>query len=177
MAVGKPPKHVATTAACDSCHKSTVSFAGARMDHTTLTVPCANCHNGTTAQGKGPKHFVTTQPCDTCHRTNAWALVTYRHASATYPDHGAAIACSNCHAANSPVVPWKFASYKPDCAACHAAEFKPQQHVKSQKPVPLYYTAAELKDCAGACHLYADRSLTAILTRRPKSHRVNGGGW
>jgi len=177
IAVGKPPKHVLTTAACDSCHKSTVSFGGARMDHSNVTVPCANCHNGTNAQGRGQKHFVTTQPCDSCHRTSSWTSVTYRHASATYPNHGATIACGSCHTSNAQVVPWKLASYKPDCAACHAAEFRPQQHIKAAKPVPVYYTAAELKDCAGACHLYADKSLTAILTRRPKSHRVNGGGW
>ncbi|MFX8223144.1 cytochrome c3 family protein, partial [Acinetobacter baumannii] len=75
------------------------------MDHSNVTVPCANCHNGTNAQGRGQKHFVTTQPCDSCHRTSSWTSVTYRHASATYPNHGATIACGSCHTSNAQVVP------------------------------------------------------------------------
>jgi hypothetical protein len=177
MAVGKPARHVMTNAPCETCHKSTVTFGGARFDHSATTAPCANCHNGSSAAGKGPKHLVTNLPCDSCHRTVSWASATYRHMSATYPNHGAAIACSQCHSANSQVVAWKFAAYKPDCAGCHAAEFRPQQHAKYLKPVPMNYTVTELKDCTGACHVYADRSLTTIQTRRPKAHRVNGSGW
>jgi hypothetical protein len=176
-ASGKPQKHVVTSAACETCHKSTVTFSGARMDHATLTAPCASCHNGTTASGKGPKHFVTTVPCESCHRTVSWSSVTYRHVSASYPNHGATIACSACHAGNSQVVTWKFAASKPDCGGCHTDDFRPQQHVKSLKPVPMNYTAAELKDCTGACHIYADKSGTTIQTRRQRLHRVNGGSW
>jgi hypothetical protein len=177
MAIGKPARHIATNAACDTCHRSTVSFDIVRVDHSRLTLPCASCHNGTGTSGKGPKHFVTNLPCDTCHRTVSWAAVTYRHMSATYPDHGASISCNQCHTSNAQVVPWKFAAYKPDCAACHASEFRPQQHVKYLKPVPMDYTLAELKDCTGACHIYTDRTMTTIQTRRLKAHRVNGGGW
>jgi hypothetical protein len=176
-ATGKPQKHVVTNAACDTCHKGTVSFSGARMDHATLSAPCASCHNGTTASGKSPRHFVTTAPCESCHRSVSWTSVTYQHMSASFPNHGAAISCVGCHSSNSQVVPWKFAAYKPDCAACHAGDFHPQQHAKYLKPVPMNYTAAELRDCTGACHLYADQSQTTIVTRRPKAHRVNGGGW
>jgi hypothetical protein len=97
--------------------------------------------------------------------------------SATYPNHGASIGCTACHATNSSVATWKFAAYKSDCAGCHAAEFRPQQHLKYLKPVPTNYSVAELKDCTGACHLFADKSLTTIKTRRQKAHRLNGGGW
>ena len=96
-AIGKPPRHIATNAACDTCHKSTVSFDIVRVDHTNLTAPCASCHNGTAAIGKPQTHFVTTLPCDTCHRTVSWSSVTYRHMSATYPNHVKAIACNLCH--------------------------------------------------------------------------------
>jgi hypothetical protein len=176
-AIGKPPRHLATTAACDTCHKSTVAWDIVRVDHTNLTAPCASCHNGTAAIGKPQTHFVTTLPCDSCHRTVSWSAATYRHMSATYPDHGKPIECKQCHSTNSQIVPWKFAAYKPDCAACHAQDFRPQQHVKYLKPVPMYYTVAELKDCTGACHTYLDRTMTVIETRRPRGHRVNGAGW
>jgi hypothetical protein len=45
-ATGKSPKHVPTTASCDTCHKSTATFAGARFTHTGTTAACATCHNG-----------------------------------------------------------------------------------------------------------------------------------
>ncbi|MGJ5038366.1 hypothetical protein ACQR13_30000, partial [Bradyrhizobium sp. HKCCYLRH3059] len=176
-ATGKPQKHVATSAPCESCHKNTVSFSGARMDHTSLTAPCASCHNGSNATGKSPKHFVTNVPCESCHRTVSWSSVNYRHMSASYPNHSAAIGCTACHSGNSQAVVFKFAAYKPDCAACHASDFRPQQHAKLVKPAPMDYTVAELKDCTGACHIYADKSQTTIITRRQRQHRVNGGGW
>ena len=72
---------------------------------------------------------------------------------------------------------WKFPAYKPDCAACHADRFRPQVHTKFLKPVPMYYTAAELKDCTGACHIYTDKTLTKIQTNRTHMHRANGGAW
>jgi hypothetical protein len=147
------------------------------MDHANQTAPCSSCHNGRTAHGTGQRHFTTNLACDSCHRTASWTLVAYRHLSANYPNHGASIGCTACHATNSPVATWKFAAYKPDCAGCHAAEFRPQQHLKYLKPVPASYSVAELKDCTGACHLFADKSLTTIQTRRSKAHRVNGGSW
>uniref|UniRef100_UPI002915F6E3 cytochrome c3 family protein n=2 Tax=Bradyrhizobium TaxID=374 RepID=UPI002915F6E3 len=176
-ASGKPPRHVVTSAPCESCHKNTVSFSGARMDHASLTAPCASCHNGSNATGKSQKHFVTNVPCESCHRTISWSSVNYRHMSASYPNHSAAIGCTACHSGNSQAVPFKFAAYRPDCAACHANDFRPQQHAKLLKPAPMNYTVAELKDCTGACHIYADKSQTAIVTRRQRQHRVNGGGW
>jgi hypothetical protein len=176
-AVGKPARHIPTTAPCESCHKSTVTFAGARMDHTRLTAPCATCHNGTTASGKPPRHFITTVPCELCHRTVTWTPVTYRHISPRYPDHGRAFDCVTCHSSNTQAVSWKFPAFAPDCAACHANIFRPTSPPKFQKPMAVNYTAAELRDCTGACHLYADSSLRTVITRRPGEHRANRGGW
>ena len=162
LAIGKPVKHVTTNAPCDSCHKTTVSFAGTRVNHNSLIAPCASCHNGTTAPGPDNRHLRTTLPCDTCHRTTTWTLVIYRHSSPFYPDHKMTIACSACHTTNAQTIAWKFAAYKPDCAACHAASFRPQAHTKFVKPTAIPYTVGELKDCTGACHIYTDKMLTTI---------------
>src|SRR5438132_13662549 len=70
MATGKPANHVVTTAACDTCHKSTTTWTGAMYDHTGVAPgSCATCHNGTTALGKPANHIPTTQPCDLCHKS------------------------------------------------------------------------------------------------------------
>jgi hypothetical protein len=145
------------------------------MDHTGITAGCSTCHNGATATGKPATHFVTTQPCESCHRTTAWSTVSYRHVSPTYPDHGTRVTCSSCHTSNAQTVPWKFAAYKPDCAGCHAGNYKPGPHKKYEKPSTVNYTVAELRDCSGACHIYTDSSLTTIKTRRTGQHRAKGG--
>jgi hypothetical protein len=147
------------------------------MNHANVTAPCASCHTGSTASGKPPRHFVTTLPCETCHRTAAWTPVTYRHSSPLYQEHGPTIACSGCHITNAQAVPFKFPAFRPDCGACHAASFRPMAHVKTQRPVTIFYMAAELKDCAGACHIYSDKLMTTIVTRRSGEHRANRGGW
>jgi hypothetical protein len=176
-AVGKPATHIATNAPCETCHKSTVTFAGARMDHSRITGTCASCHNGTMAQGKPPRHFATMLPCELCHRTVAWTPVVYRHTSAAYVDHGMARDCTSCHTSNAQAVPWRFPAYRPGCAGCHAAEYRPMPHPKFERPVPVYYTVMELRDCTGACHIYADNTQRTILTRRSHVHRAIGGGW
>ncbi len=176
-APGKPTRHIVTAAPCESCHKSTVTFAGARLDHSQITAPCATCHNGTMASGKSPKHFVTNLPCEMCHRTVTWTPVVYRHTSPAFVNHGAVLACTSCHTTNAQIVPWKFPASKPDCAGCHADKYRPTSHVKFEKPVKVYYTVMELKDCAGACHTYTDNTQRTILTRRIGMHRAIGGGW
>jgi hypothetical protein len=173
MAIGKPVKHVVTTAPCDTCHRSTIAFAGTRLDHNNVTAPCASCHNGVTAQGRSPRHLATTQPCDSCHRTTTWSVMTYRHTSALYPNHGSSIACNSCHLAGAQAVLWKFVAYKPDCAGCHAGEFKPALHIKSLKPAPVLYTVAELRDCTGACS--ADKR--SKIRTGVSMHIANGRGW
>jgi hypothetical protein len=50
-------------------------------------------------------------------------------------------------------------------------------HVKFERPVKIYYTVAELRDCTGACHAYADNTQRTIVTRSFGRHRVFGGGW
>jgi hypothetical protein len=50
-------------------------------------------------------------------------------------------------------------------------------HVKFERPVKIYYTVAELRDCTGACHTYADNTQRTIVTRSFGRHRAFGGGW
>jgi hypothetical protein len=176
-ATGKPTKHVITSDSCQTCHKTTATFEGARLDHTRVTAPCASCHNGTVSEGKPVRHFVTALPCDSCHRSVAWVQVNYRHSSPAYVNHGPGLSCTSCHTTNAQTVPWKFPAFRPDCAGCHGDKYRPQSHTKSMRPVPIYYTIAELRDCTGACHLFADNTQRAILTRRLGVHRSMQGGW
>jgi ssDNA-binding Zn-finger/Zn-ribbon topoisomerase 1 len=68
-ATAKPPSHIVTHAQCDSCHKSTITFAGARFDHMLARGPCISCHNSRNAKGKPPTHVITSASCDTCHKS------------------------------------------------------------------------------------------------------------
>jgi hypothetical protein len=176
-ALGKPAAHIPTNDPCETCHKSTTTFAGARFDHSRVTAPCASCHNGVMASGKPPRHFVTTLPCETCHRTATWTPAIYRHISPAFANHGSALSCASCHTSNAQIVPWKFAAYRPDCAGCHADKYRPTSHLKFPRPVSVYYTVMELRDCTGACHIYSDSTQRTILTRRTGVHRAFGGGW
>jgi hypothetical protein len=174
---GKPTNHIITNAPCETCHKSTVAFAGARVDHARITATCAGCHNGTMNEGKSPRHFLTALPCETCHRTATWTPVSYRHASPAYVNHGTGLACTSCHASNAPTVSWKFPAFRPNCASCHVDKYRPISHPKFERPVKVYYTIAELRDCTGACHIFADNTQKTILTRRSGAHQAIGAGW
>ena len=73
-ALGKPANHLPTSGACENCHRSTVSFAGTRMNHTGIVSNCASCHNGTFAPGKPSGHPRTSAPCESCHKsTTSWS--------------------------------------------------------------------------------------------------------
>jgi len=176
-ATGKPASHVVANAPCETCHKSTVTFEGARFDHTRITATCASCHNGTRIEGKPPRHFVTTLPCESCHRTASWLPVSYRHASPAYVNHGAGVDCAGCHTTNAQVVAWKFPAFRPGCAGCHVDKYRPTSHPKFERPVKVFYAAAELRDCTGACHVYADNTQRTISMRQSGVHRSAGGGW
>jgi hypothetical protein len=177
VALGEPTKHVVTNAPCETCHKSTMTFAGARVDHASLTGTCVSCHNGAAAEGRPPRHLLTTLPCDSCHRTVFWTPVTYRHTSPIYVNHGPGISCDSCHVANGQTAAWKFPAFRPNCAGCHVDKYRPMAHVKFERPVKVYYTVAELRDCTGSCHTYADSTQRTIVARNFMRHRAFGGGW
>jgi hypothetical protein len=103
-------------------------------------------------------------------------VLTYTHLSPAYKPHNSGVTCSSCHTTNSGVIAWQFAAYKPDCAGCHAARFKPSAHKKVDSPA-IYYTVAELKNCAGSCHQYTDSTFTKISRTRTGHHRSTDGGF
>jgi hypothetical protein len=172
-ATGKPPSHPPSGNDCETCH-TTSTFANATFDHSRVTGNCMSCHNGSTATGKGSGHFVTSQDCNACHSTTRWTPINFSHTSPNYPDHGARLACRDCHASNTEVASWPFAAFKPDCAGCHFNDFEPGPHRKTETP-ETRYTASELRDCSGACHVYTDTSLQTIQRSRSGEHSARRG--
>jgi hypothetical protein len=174
---GKGAGHLQTTDECDVCH-SVVAWTPAAFDHAlVLSSACAGCHNGVSATGKPNGHFVTSRECVDCHTTASWLPVLYRHDSINYPgDHGPGVGCQGCHSANSESVSWSNAAYRPDCAGCHANDFEPGEHTKVANP-RTSYLVSDLRDCSGACHVYADNSLTVITDIRSSEHRPRDGDW
>jgi hypothetical protein len=165
----KPPMHIATQAQCDNCHLTT-AWLPASFDHQNITSTCTSCH----ADDKQPTHFMTNQDCEACHTTNTWLPSTFSHLSAAYPgDHAGNLACTDCHTANSEVIPWPAPAYQPDCAGCHAGEFRSGPHKIYENP-DTFYNVGQLRDCAGACHIYTNSTLTTIKELRPgPEHRVS----
>ena len=132
----KSPTHLVTTAQCDTCHTSTISWATAITDHSKFTPPvivgdhtCANCHrSGGTGLPKPTNHIPTTGACDTCHKN----FIAFRPASM---DHtGTAGQCSTCHNGAYVLIGTVGALAKPathiattaQCDTCHTtAAWKP----------------------------------------------------
>lgn len=144
-AEGKNATHIQTSAQCDECH-STIAWIPASFNHDQVSGSCSSCHNGSTATGKPSSHFITGLQCDECHTTNRWVPLDFRHSSAAYPgDHRANPACNACHGGNSQTVTWSAPAYRPDCAACHASDYKPGEHDNQ--------SVSENRDCASSsCH-------------------------
>ena len=164
-AAGRPTNHVPTAAQCDTCH-GTLGWKPAKVDHTTLTASCASCHNNNVALGVPSVHMTTRLDCATCHSYPDWTLLHFRHSAIAYPgDHKAAPACVACHASNTDQIPWSAPANAGSCAGCHAKDFKPAAHPKTSGG--LLYTANELHDCTGACHVYSDATLKSIAKPQP----------
>jgi hypothetical protein len=175
-ATGKTPNHIQSSSLCEDCH-TPAGWTPARFDHSQVTGSCGSCHNGVSATGKNPGHFVTAQECDTCHATARWVPSTFQHRSAAYPgNHAGNPPCTACHGGNSEIVTWSMPAYQPDCAGCHANDFKPGPHRKIENPA-TQYTASELRDCSGACHTYSDATLSTITSRRSGEHSVSRRDW
>jgi aspartate carbamoyltransferase regulatory subunit len=124
-AQSKTPTHIATSAQCDSCHSSTVTWATATRAHSAAdTGICSTCHNGTNALGKPVNHIPTTAQCDTCHSYTAprFAPATMSHAGTTGPL--AAGNCASCHsgtysAVNARAKPATHVTTTAQCDTCH----------------------------------------------------------
>jgi hypothetical protein len=174
-ATGKPADHLPTSNACEDCH-TTVAWSPARFDHMSITGNCGTCHNGTRATGKPSDHFVTSLDCVECHRTTLWSPSIFQHTSPAYPEGHRVVDCRECHVANTQASAWRTPAFRPECAGCHAADFKPEPHKKVDTP-RLLYSVSELRDCAGSCHIYTDTLLTRIKETRSSKHSASRGGW
>jgi hypothetical protein len=115
---------VQTNEACNTCHRSAATWAGARFNHTTVAPgTCMTCHTGFVAPGKPANHMVTTSSCDGCHRTAAWIPAGFNH-SGVAPG-----TCETCHFPGGPGktvqsnhIPYKtalLAGASLGCDACH----------------------------------------------------------
>ncbi|MBV9913874.1 MAG: hypothetical protein JOZ93_14930, partial [Sinobacteraceae bacterium] len=171
-AIGKPRGHVATAQQCDSCH-GTLAWLPVVFDHAAISAACATCHNNAGAMGKSVNHMVTQRDCASCHTPVAWSAVSYRHVSSVFPGaHRAALSCASCHKTGSEQVTYLAPANAGSCGGCHARDFKPAAHPKTSKG--LFYTAGELSNCSGACHIYSDSTQTAVVRSQPgPRHRVS----
>jgi hypothetical protein len=124
-ATGKSPTHIPTTQSCDACH-STIAWVPATFDHSGVTPgTCSACHNGTSATGKFSDHWMTNLECDSCHVTTDWTPVRHTHVSPEYPGtHAGPPPCTACHTTNADAATWLFPQYRPNCAGCHANDYK-----------------------------------------------------
>lgn len=92
-----------------------------------------------------------------------------------YPgDHQGDPDCILCHQSNSQIATYSAAIFKPDCAGCHANDYKPGPHKKHENP-DVKYTVSELRDCTGACHIFEDATLTTVKKARNGEHRASDG--
>ncbi|MBV8806199.1 MAG: hypothetical protein JO042_14165 [Sinobacteraceae bacterium] len=170
-AMGKPRGHIATTQQCDSCH-GTLAWMPVMFDHATVTGPCANCHNNAGAIGKPANHMTTPRDCVSCHISTDWNLITFKHVSASYPgQHRAVLSCVSCHTSNAEQVPYPAPAYAGTCAGCHFKNFNPAAHPKTLKG--RLYSAGELANCSGACHVYSDSTQSIIRSLPGPYHRVS----
>ena len=172
-AIGKPRGHVATAQQCDSCH-GTLAWLPVVFDHAAISGACASCHNNAGAMGKSVNHMVTQRDCASCHTPVAWSVVVaYRHVSAAYPGpHWAALSCASCHKSGTEQVTYVAPANAGACGGCHARDFKPAAHPRTSKG--LFYTASELSNCSGACHIYSDSTQSAVVHSQPgPRHRVS----
>ncbi|HEY6355202.1 MAG TPA: cytochrome c3 family protein [Burkholderiaceae bacterium] len=129
-AVGKPATatHASVTGNCESCHKSTASWAGAKSDHSTFTAAtvCSTCHNGSTATGKPATHIPTTVNCFSCHNVSPslWTPTKWNHTQMVVAN-----ACASCHTGGYPPADGRPANHIPyqtvpvaaaaNCDGCH----------------------------------------------------------
>ena len=103
-ATGRPAGHIATTMACDACHRTT-AWLPAIFNHARVAAACGSCHNGLSASGKPPSHMITLRDCQTCHvGTASWEPVRYLHQQAAVTIAAGAQPCFNCHVTHAETI-------------------------------------------------------------------------
>jgi hypothetical protein len=169
--IGLPRNHLPTVQECDTCH-GTLAWLPAKLDHSMIKSGCATCHNHAIAVGKSPGHLNTQRDCSTCHTYPDWSVIGFSHASAAWPgQHRNPLTCVACHTSNSDAIAYLFAASAGTCGGCHSKDFKPEAHPKFLKGET--YTAGELANCSGACHIYSDSTRSSLSRSQPGPyHRV-----
>lgn len=196
VATPKSTAHVVTTAACDSCHFNTVSFLGAKYNHS-MAKPgqCFTCHNGRLTDARAPSHTTglkLTETCDKCHRTYAWVPASWNHTN-TAPGscenagchlagqnqyskpagHAARVGmntydCDDCHG----FVTWIPARYKHNaggtCSSCHNGA------IAAGAPTSHSSFTGWPTECS-ECHT-SNSSWTGALGAKPANHIPYNGG-
>ncbi|MEQ1685688.1 MAG: cytochrome c3 family protein [Burkholderiaceae bacterium] len=132
QAVGKPNNttHAAVTGNCESCHKSTSTWGGAKVDHSTFTVAtnCTTCHNGSTAGRSKPSNHIPhgTTSCMSCHNVSPaqWTPTKWNHTQVVVTAQ-----CATCHTGGYPPADGRPANHIPyqavpvtaaaNCDSCH----------------------------------------------------------
>ena len=188
LAKGIPGSHAHVGAYyCSACHRTT-AWSPATFSHSGVAAnTCNNCHGSIGPATKtGAGHWVLSgQQCDACHRTTAWVPVTntYSHSQADiligFATHSGPPSCRSCHTSSSIRISNAAIAGTPNCALCHVSNFRAGSHVKTQSPSRVLYTATELHDCTGDCHLYKTNNFSPsnIQTNKTRHHRSTDGGW
>ncbi len=130
---------------CSICH-STISWSGAKFDHSKTgfpltgahtTLQCAQCHvngnyklNNTACvschlndynKTNNPNHAQVgfPQQCEVCHSTTAWIPANFDHNKTAFPLTGAhkTVPCANCHVNNN------YQNLPTDCYGCHKKDY------------------------------------------------------
>ena len=168
---------------CDDCHRVT-TWLTVVYNHAGVTsaTSCKNCHNTSFDALPSTKPFGHTLAtnCESCHgSTSSWAasVTGFSHAGRPgYFPHAHTLTCMQCHK-NLTGGPIPNNGYKPNCAWCHASQFRAGSHVMTQSPNRVLYTVSNLQDCTGACHEYTTSTSGVIKTRKVGHHRSTDGGW
>ena len=77
-------------------------------------------------------------------------------------DHRGNLQCTACHLTNADFINWQFPAYQPDCAGCHAGDYRANKHEAAGGGTEL---VGQNRDCAGACH------------QKNSFHRITDSGW
>ena len=171
----KNPDHVQSgfSTDCAACH-STVTWAGAKFDHSTTKFPltgahvsvacetchvnnnfvglstaCISCHLKDEQGATNPNHVSAgfPQDCSICHTTVDWTGASFNHTTQTkFPLTGAHIrvACNACHVNNV------FAGLSMACVSCHLKDMQGATN-------PNHVAAGFPQDCS-ICHTTVDWS-------------------
>ena len=159
-AQSKTPTHIATTAQCDTCHKSTSTWATGSFTHTvSVAGQCTTCHNGRNALGKPTNHIPTNAQCDSCHTS----FTGFRPASMNHT--GLTGQCSTCHNGSYNYVNalGQSANHIPTTATCDTCH---QGGYTSWKPASMSH-AGFVNNCS-SCHSGAYLAQNAQI--KPVTH-------